>query len=115
MPILEDTDFCWRLQRSGIPLHFVPDALVHIRFRPSLPALYHQAKNYGYYNVLLYKRYRPYGMPRLSPKRGLKAWLDLLTRLPQIRTKAQLARWVREFAWRVGRLQSSIKNRIFAL
>ena len=115
LPILHDTDFCWRLQRSGVQLHFVPEAVIHIRFRPSLSAIYRQAKGYGYYNVILYKRYRQLGMPRLSRKRGLRAWWRLLTTLPTIRTKAQYARWLRELGWRVGRLQSSIKNHIFAL
>ena len=115
LPILHDTDFCWRLQRCDVKLHFIPEALVHIRFRPSLAAIYRQAKGYGYYNVVLYTRYRKLGMPRLSPKRGIRAWGDLLRRLPTIRSKAQWARWVRDFGWRVGRLQSSISHRTFAL
>lgn len=112
---LQDTDFCWRLQLSGVQLHFVPEAVIHIRFRPSLRAMYRQAKGYGSYNVFLYKRYQKHGMPRLSKKSGVKAWVKLATRLPKIRTKPQLARWVWDFAWRVGRLESSIKNHIFAL
>ena len=115
LPILCDTDFCWKMQLHGVQLHFVPDALIYIRFRPSLRALYRQARNYGYYNVILYKRYQQYGMPHLSRKRGLRAWGDLVVRLPKVRDKSGLARWVRDFAWRMGRLEASVKNNIFAL
>lgn len=113
--ILHDTDFCWRLQRAGIPLHFVPEAVMHIRFRPTLRGLYRQAKGYGAENVLLYKRYRNYGMPRLSWKRSLREWAKLLVQLFRIRNKVALARWLWRWGWRVGRLQSSIEQRIFAL
>ena len=115
LPILHDTDFCWRLQRHGVKLHFVPEAVIHIRFRPSFKAIYRQSKGYGYYNVMLYKRYRRLDMPRLSRKRGFRAWWRLATELPRLRTKAQRARWVRDFGWRVGRLQGSIDSRTLAL
>lgn len=115
LPILHDTDFCWRMQRAGVHLHFVKDAVIHIRYRASLRSIYRQAHGYGYYNVMLYKRYRELGMPPLSPRRGIRGWRTLLLNLPRVRTKSQLARWVRDFGWRVGRLESSIQNKIFAL
>jgi glycosyltransferase involved in cell wall biosynthesis len=115
LPILHDTDFCWRMQRAGVQLHFVKNAMIHIRFRASLRSMYRQARGYGYYNVLLYKRYRQFGMPPLSPKRSVRGWGTLLLRLPRIRNKVQMARWVREFGWRMGRLESSVQNKIFAL
>jgi glycosyltransferase involved in cell wall biosynthesis len=115
LPLLHDTDFCWRVQRAGTALHFVPEAVIHIRFRASMRAIYRQAKGYGYYNVILYKRYRKLGMPPLSPKRGLKGWGQLLMTLPRVRTKPQMARWVRDVGWRVGRLESSVQHHIFAL
>lgn len=115
MPILEDTDYCWRIQLTGTKLHFVPDAVVHVRHRNTLGGLYRQARGYAEYNVLLYKRYRPLGMPRLSWKASVKAWVRLLRHLPQIRSKASLARWVWQFAWRMGRLQGSIQHRVLAL
>lgn len=113
--ILHDTDFCWRLQRAGVPLHFVPEAVMHVRFRSTLRGMVRQAKGYGAENVLLYKRYRNEGMPRLAWKRGLREWVKLFVQLFRIRNKVALARWLWRWNWRVGRLQSSIEQRIFAL
>ena len=55
---LQDTDYCIRLYQHGARLRFVPDALIHIRNRSTLKGIYRQAKTWGEYNVLLYKRYR---------------------------------------------------------
>jgi glycosyltransferase involved in cell wall biosynthesis len=115
IPIVQDTDYCWRLQRAGIELHFVPDAVLYVRYRSTLRGLYRQARGYGMGNVLLYKRYRPLGMPPLARKDGVAAWRKLLWTLPRIRGKAAFARWTWDFAWRVGRLEGSIKYRVFAL
>lgn len=115
LPILHDTDYCWRLQLAGTELHFVPDAVIHVRYRDTLGGIYRQARGYAEYNVLLYKRYRPLGMPELSWKTGVKAWVRLLRRLSRIRSKESLARWVWQSGWSMGRLQGSIKHRVFAL
>jgi GT2 family glycosyltransferase len=115
VPIVHDTDYCWRLQHAGIELHFVPDALLYVRFRSTPWRLYRQARSYGMYNVLLYKRYRPLGMPPLSRKEGVAEWPKLLRALPGIRGRAGLARWLWKCGWRVGRLQGSLRYRVFAL
>jgi GT2 family glycosyltransferase len=56
MRYLEDTDYCLRIQRRGIPLQFVPEAVVHYRFPLKPRAIYRQAFRWAQYNVLLYKR-----------------------------------------------------------
>jgi glycosyltransferase involved in cell wall biosynthesis len=115
VPIVHDTDYCWRLQRAGIDLYFAPDAVLYVRYRNTLRGLYRQARSYGMNNVLLYKRYRPLGMPPLARKAGLTQWIKLVRSLPRIRRKGDLARWIWRFGWRVGRLQGSVKYRTFAL
>lgn len=115
LPYLHDTDYCWRLQLRGIELHFVPDAVIYIRFRNSLKAVYRQARSYAEYNVILYKRYRPLGMPSISLKRSLKAWIRMLEHSFRIRSKADLARWIWNFGWWTGRLWGSVKHRVWAL
>ena len=114
LPYLHDTDFCWRLQRSGTKLHFVPDAVMHVRYRDNLRGLYRQAQSYGEYNVLLYKRYRPLGMPKLQFKPVLDAWLVLPKRLYKIRSKEDIASWIWMYGWRTGRLKGCIKHRVMA-
>jgi len=112
---LQDTDYCWRLQLKGAKLHFVPDAMIHIRYRDTLASMYRQARKWGEQNVLMYKRYRPRGMPKLSWKDGVRAWLKLMWQLPQIRRKEDWARWVWQLSWRIGRVQGCIKHRVLAL
>jgi len=112
---LEDTDYCWRIQLAGTKLHFVPDAVVHYRFRNTISDIYHQTRLWGEYNVLLYKKYRPLGMPNLSLKEGVKVWWRLLKHLPDVFSKEYRAIWGREFAHRVGRLQGCIKYQVLAL
>lgn len=115
MPRLQDTDYCWRVQLAKTELYFVPEAVVHYRFRNTLSGTYRQARLWGEYNVFLYKRYRPLGMPELSWKKGVRAWVRLLRRLPRIRRREKLARWMWHFNWRIGRLKGSIKYRVWAL
>jgi glycosyltransferase involved in cell wall biosynthesis len=115
MRLLEDTDYCWRIQLAETELHFVPDAVVHYRYRDTLGGIYRQARGYAEYNVLLYKKYRPLGMPQISRKSGVQAWVRLMRSVARIRSKERLARWVWQFAWCMGRLQGSVKYRVFAL
>jgi glycosyltransferase involved in cell wall biosynthesis len=78
MLLLEDTDYCWRIQLRGIKLHFVPDALIHVRFKTTLRGIYKQAYRWGEYNVKIYKRYLPLGMPKLSREQIISSWLGLI-------------------------------------
>lgn len=115
LPALEDTDYCWRLQLAGEELVPVPDALVHIRYRPDLRGHFRQTARFGEYNVLLYKRYRERGMPRLSPLVGLAKWARLALTSPQLLTASGRGRWLGQLAWRWGRLVGCVKHRVPAL
>src|SRR5690606_6698148 len=75
---LFDTDFCWKLQLRGVPLRPAPGAVVHVRRRARIGALVKQAKTYAEYDVALYKRYRPLGMPKLRKRPGIAAWVGLI-------------------------------------
>lgn len=114
MPALFDTDFCWRVQLSGIPLVAAPKAILHVRYRDDAHALYRQAKSYGQYNVFIYKRYRPKGMPYLHWKHGVKAWIDLARCAPRLIAVERRAPWLWELGWRVGRLKGCLKYRVLA-
>lgn len=115
LPALEDTDYCWRLQRVGTPLVFVPDAVVQIRFRPDLRGAFRQAFHFGVYNVWIYQRYRPLGMPRLPWTAGLRKWGALLLRTPgMLLTATGRGRWLRQIGWRLGRVRGCWKFRVFA-
>jgi hypothetical protein len=56
---LQDTDLCWRVQRAGYPLVFVPELVVHVRLRSTLRGMYRQGRNYGASQALLERRHAP--------------------------------------------------------
>ncbi len=115
LPALEDTDYCWRVQLAGTELTFVPQAVVHIRYRQTLDSVFRQGRSYGEHNVLIYKKYRPLGMPRLGLMTGVAKWVMQLARTPQLVTAAGRARWIWQLGWRVGRLEGCLKHRVVAL
>jgi len=112
---LQDTDYCWRIQLAGTKLHFVPEPVVHYRFRDTIGGLFHQGRLWGEYNVFLYKKYRPLGMPKLSWKESVRSWVRLFKLFPQCFSEEDRAKLVTVSARRIGRLQGCIKYRVLAL
>jgi glycosyltransferase involved in cell wall biosynthesis len=113
--VLEDTDYCWRLQLAGTPLVFVPDAVVHVRSRSDLAGMFRQNLRFGDGNVAIYAKYRSRGMPRLGPGPGLLRWAKLLAGLPRLATSAGRAAWLSQLGWRLGRLKGCLEHRVAAL
>jgi GT2 family glycosyltransferase len=111
----EDTDYCWKIQLAGTPLHLVPEAVVHYRLRSTLAENYAQMRLYGEYHALLYKRYRTRGMPKRRWYQGTRAWARLVLHLPHLIQEQKRVKWIRELGWRVGRLRGSIKYRVLVL
>jgi GT2 family glycosyltransferase len=111
----QDIDFCWRVQLTGIPLEFVPDATVRVQYRATLPGMYRQGRHYGRGEAYLHWKYRDAGMPGTTIRQGVDQWRRLLRRLTRVRTRAELARWLRSAGNRVGRLQGSIRHRVVFL
>ena len=111
---VEDIDYCWRIQLAGTKLHFVAHTAIYYRYPEKFSRMYSQMLGIGENTALLYKRYQPLGMPKLSRpwKTGVVALTGLLRRLPRIRSKQGLAVWVRAFGLRMGQLQGSIKHRV---
>ena len=98
---LHETDFCFKVQLAGVPLHFVKDALIHVRCRSDLSKTFSQARKWAAYNVLLAKRYRNHG----TPKPG--EWMRLLKETKTVMKK--LRQWHRlneinrfQSAWQIG-------------
>ncbi len=110
----QDTDYCWRIQLAGTHLRFVPDALVHYRFRDSLSAMCWQAYLWGEYNVFMYKKYRPLGMPKLLWQVEARSWLDLTRSLLQIFHSEKRVGWLWRFSYHLGRMWGNVKYRILA-
>jgi len=112
----EDRDYCYRAQLAGTPLVLVPDAVVHYRHRDSATDMYRQARAYAVANVRLYRDYRSVGLGRPPLAPALVSWLLTPLRLVLALTDRHgFARWMSRLGWRVGRLEASIRYRVWAL
>lgn len=109
-----ETDFCWKAQLRGVPLTPVREAVVHVRYRDNARALVRQAGKYAEYNVALYKRYRPMGMPKLDIKNGLRAWISLALNVFDLARADCRGRYLWNLGWRIGRLKGCFKFRVLA-
>jgi|SRR5579875_1176554 len=110
-----DIDFCWRVQRSGWQLDFVPEAVVHYRYRYRLREIFRQASAYGEAGPRLYRRYGVAGMPRRAWRRATRFQLAALYRLLQARSRGELAAAVFLIGLRVGMWRGCIRYRVFYL
>ena len=110
---LYETDFCFKLQLAGVSLHFVPDAVMHVRFRHTFRGAYSQSRLWAAYSVKVQKKYQgQVGTESpLSWKCHARNWQRLLWRLPFIRHKKDCFQFVWGLGWQVGLLQGSLKYR----
>jgi glycosyltransferase involved in cell wall biosynthesis len=101
----EDCDYGWRLQLRGHHPVQVDDAIVHVRLRQTGTELFFQAFDWGEYNALLIKRYRPFGMPTIPKRFAFLAWLRLLRRLPGTRIDTSRDQWLWDVGYRLGEIK----------
>ncbi len=112
----EDRDYCYRLQLAGTPLVLAPGAVVHYRVRDSYRSIFSNARRYARGNVQLYRRYRSRGLRKHGTAHSLASWLTLLPKLMRTRGKrAELAKWCYQLGWLIGRLEGSVKHRVWAV
>jgi glycosyltransferase involved in cell wall biosynthesis len=107
----DDVELSMRAWRAGIPVHFVPDAVVHYRYRPEPRALWRQGRNYGRSRPLVVRRLRTEGLPAPGRFTGWRSWAWLVAHLPDLRSDEGRAAWTWVAANRVGHLEGSIRYR----
>lgn len=111
-PVLEDTEYCFRIQEAGCRIEWVPDAVLHIRCRRHAAARFQQVRQWALYNMLLAKRYQRPAVGHVhSWGTYLKNWMRLIESLPNTRTDLTWNRWVWYLGWQVGVLHGSLKFR----
>ncbi len=113
--VYEDLDLCLRVWLHGVALKFVPGAVVHYRYRPSLRTLWKQAVTYGAARPAIARSLADEGRPMSARWRGLRNWIWLLRRLPSLRSKAGRARWVVVAGGSAGRIIGSVRHRSLVL
>ncbi len=113
LPRMQDIAFSWEVQFAGTELHYVPDAVYHVRYRRSLQDLFRQGLAGGSTAPLLFRRYRGAGMRRRTVVDMGRSWTRFAVRLAQARTKADLAPLALQLGREIGRLRGSIRHRVF--
>lgn len=110
----QDIDFSWRLQLAGYRISDVPDAVMHVRLRSDLRAIWRQTTGSAVAQAWLYRRFARQGMPR-DPWRVVWAdywWLLRNARALPFRDYDFAVHWLFKAGLRWGRLIGSLRNRV---
>lgn len=100
---------------EGTPLYFAANAVVNIRRRATFKGTFQQAKNFGKFQIPLYLKYHPLGMPKIPIWQSIRSWVWLVLSLFKIRNHVSFSGWIWAFGWRLGRLQGCLKHKALAL
>lgn len=111
----EDVALSWALQLAGYDLYFEPKAVVAYRHKEELGSLWRQHSNFGLADVVLYKRFRSYGVPPRRLRSVAASYWRLLTKLPWLFLPAKRSSVVRTLAKHWGRLRGSCRERVLYL
>jgi glycosyltransferase involved in cell wall biosynthesis len=95
----EDTDYCIRVQLAGTPLVFVPDAVMHVRFRDTVPGVFKQAWAWAESGAYVQRRYAPHAAPASVSRTAYDLARHLAWKLVRIRTWEDVAQWIWLAGW----------------
>jgi hypothetical protein len=86
--------------------------VVSKRARSDFASVFRQAYAYGRCGPELHRRYRSVGAKR-DLQGAVKAWVWLLLSLPRLTQPTRRIEWARGAGTRLGRLEASIRLRVF--
>lgn len=95
----EDTDYCIRVQLAGTPLVFVPDAVMHVRFRDTVPGVFKQAWAWAESGAYVQRRYAPQAAPSSVSRTAYDLARHLAWKLVRVRTREDVAQWIWLAGW----------------
>lgn len=105
----EEIDLALRLVAKGVPLTFVPDAVIHYRFRPTLPANFKQSYSFG--KVAPFLERRAASITGYDPEGAtLHRIMWLLPNVPRLSSKAGRVRWTWVAAGLCGRAVGKVRS-----
>jgi glycosyltransferase involved in cell wall biosynthesis len=95
----EDTDYCIRVQLAGTPLVFVPDAVMHVRFRDTVAGVFNQAWAWAESGSYVQRRYAPQDAAASVARTAYDLGRHLAWKLMRVRSRADLAQWIWLAGW----------------
>lgn len=107
----EDHEYSLRLAVAGVPIRFVPEAVVHYRMRGAPRDLWRQGLAYGTSRPRLRREVARSGLHPPGRLAGWRSWARLVTLLPAVRSEAGRAQWCWIAGVRVGHLRGSVRAR----
>lgn len=114
-----DVELCWRAQLAGYRMVWVPESVVHHRYRDTVSGLAKQFYRFGRADAHLYRDFRGRGMPPAQPLRAIGRSVTLrLADLRRLRWRRSRGPWQRErvarhLAFRAGRIAGSVRYRVY--
>ncbi len=108
---LEDIEFSLRVAAAGHTVIFVPEAIVHYRYRNRLRNLWLQGLYYGKSYSLLKDRCRMLGIAGPSRLSSAKSWAWVVLYVPLAVSKKYRSRWIWTLAVRLGSVLGAIRVR----
>ncbi len=114
-PGLEDIEFSLRAVKAGVPIRFVPEAVLHYRYRSEAKVLWRQATFYGASGPLLARRCIELGLTPPPRRAGLRSWAWLVVYLPVAWVPRYRPRWWWTLGSRIGSLRSALGTRLFPM
>ncbi len=107
----EDVEFCLRLHLASIEVAFVPDAVLHYRYRTEPRVLFRQGRFYGRGKPLISKLAQQAGLRTPSRLAGWKSWLLLVAWLPRLRSANGRAAYCWVLGSRLGQIEGIVHHR----
>jgi glycosyltransferase involved in cell wall biosynthesis len=95
----EDTDYCIRVQLAGTPLVFVPEAVMHVRFRDTIAGVFAQAWAWAESGAYVQRRYAPQEPSVSVARTGYDLARHLAWKLLRVRSRADVAQWIWLAGW----------------
>lgn len=102
----EDTDYCIRVQLAGTPLVFVPDAVMHVRFRDTVAGVFSQAWAWAESGTHVQRRYAPETASTSLGRTAYDLGRHLAWKLIRARSTADIAQWIWLAGWCGGLLSA---------
>lgn len=95
----EDTDYCIRVQLAGTPLVFVPEAVMHVRFRDTVAGVFAQAWAWAESGAYVQRRYAPQPPSPSVARAAYDLARHLAWKLVRVRSRADVAQWIWLAGW----------------
>lgn len=100
---VQDTDYCWRIQKMGNELHETSEAVVYFRFREGFQSNYQRQRKFGYFTAVLHHEHFSFNFPKwFILKCSWSLFLVPIKFVVRVRDRDSFFLWVLNVGWSLG-------------